>query len=436
MISDRTLARVLDSERRAALFGDLIRAALALFVVVAIALWIASYAALVRFMYSDVHMNDFGKFYYSARMFLDGQDMYGPSPATSIPFGDNVTRQFWNMNPPHFHIIMLPFAILPPAGALGGWAVVSLIGLLISISIITRELSLRWTAARVLWFVLGVVVLAATGATVVTGQLTFLLLALVTAAWSTARRGRWNGAAALLGIAVSVKPFLGVFVPYLILTRRFDALVRLVVSASACVVVGLVIFGPGSYSAWLRALGSVQWAWSPMNASVAGILSRTLADNPFYTPLVVAPTSVRPFSIALSVALLGASLWLLSKDRSSERTDRAFLGLLLTALLASPLGWVYYLWLIAGPAFALWQLQHHRRNRIRDVLLLLAAPGLVWPLAATLANNDAWWAGVAQGSIYAWSALFLWAAMITDRAGAFGRRSITSRARSTPSGRR
>ncbi len=28
------------------------------------------------------------------------------------------TRQFWNMNPPHFHLLVLPLAMLPPRQAL------------------------------------------------------------------------------------------------------------------------------------------------------------------------------------------------------------------------------------------------------------------------------------------------------------------------------
>ena len=83
-------------------------------VVVLCAVCLLFYIQLTVYMVQRLHMNDFGKFYYSARLFLDGQDMYGPSPATEIPVGETETRQFLNMNPPHFHLLILPFALLSP----------------------------------------------------------------------------------------------------------------------------------------------------------------------------------------------------------------------------------------------------------------------------------------------------------------------------------
>jgi hypothetical protein len=60
-----------------------------------------------------LHMNDFGKFYYAARLFLDGPNMYEPSPATFIPVGPKAVHVFLNLNPPHFHLLVLPLSVLP-----------------------------------------------------------------------------------------------------------------------------------------------------------------------------------------------------------------------------------------------------------------------------------------------------------------------------------
>ena len=102
-------------------------------VVVAVcAAWLLFYLVLGVYMVRQLHMNDFGKFYYSAKLFLDGQDMYGPSPATEIPISDTESRQFLNMNPPHFHFLMLPFAVMGPMNAFALWVVVNLIALFLS----------------------------------------------------------------------------------------------------------------------------------------------------------------------------------------------------------------------------------------------------------------------------------------------------------------
>jgi hypothetical protein len=72
MISDRSLQLILRSDRRVALLGDVVRAALGGAVVLGVVLWLAFYAATGHFMATRMHMNDFGRFYYSARLFLDG----------------------------------------------------------------------------------------------------------------------------------------------------------------------------------------------------------------------------------------------------------------------------------------------------------------------------------------------------------------------------
>ena len=41
-------------------------------------------SALVYNMVVRINMNDFGKFYYSTLAFLEGGEMYGPTPATFI----------------------------------------------------------------------------------------------------------------------------------------------------------------------------------------------------------------------------------------------------------------------------------------------------------------------------------------------------------------
>src|SRR5262245_62093929 len=153
----------------------------------------------------ELHMNDFGKFYYSARAFLNGADMYAPSPATSIGIGGAMHLQFLNMNPPHFHLIVLPFAMLPADLAALAWLVASLVALMRSIALIARELDVTWTPLRVLLLVATVLGFSGTQAFFLTGQVSMLLMLAMTLAWSSARHGRWQSAAVWLGICLSVK---------------------------------------------------------------------------------------------------------------------------------------------------------------------------------------------------------------------------------------
>jgi alpha-1,2-mannosyltransferase len=385
-------------------------------VVLVVLFWLGYEALLVRQMYASLGMNDFGKFYYSARLFLADRDMYGPSPATVIPVGVSEMRQFWNMNPPHFHLLLLPLAFLRPAWALLAWGLMSVAALVVSLRRIARELGMRWTARGAFWTTAVVVICSATSITVATGQLTFLLMLPVTIAWAEARRGRWPRAAVWLGIGASVKPFLGIFLLWLLLRRRFrEAGVMLLVIA-LCFGAGLAVFGVEAHARWIAALRSVDWTWVPMNGSIAGLLQRSFATSPRFTPLADLPIVAGPLVVALALA---AGAWALSTFRrvdesSPESIDRVFAGLLLTALVVSPLGWIYYLWLAAGPLFAVALTFARHPWLARDILLLVAVPGLIWPVAMTGLWRLEPWGAFTLGSTYAWTTLALWSALVLD----------------------
>ena len=73
--------------------------------------------ALVLVMERGIVRSDFGKLHASAQAFLAGRDMYDLGPATLSPvrgMTDEVLHyiQFLNLNPPHFHLILLPLAPL------------------------------------------------------------------------------------------------------------------------------------------------------------------------------------------------------------------------------------------------------------------------------------------------------------------------------------
>jgi len=414
MISDRTLRRVLRSGKQVALLGDLIRVLLAIVVAGAAGLCTWYYASVVRYMFGTLHMNDFGKFYYSAKAFLEGGPMYAPNPATAIPLAELGTRQFLNMNPPHFHLLILPLAFVGPLPAFVLWSLMNVVALVLSVWLIASELGLKWTWTGSAWALAGGIICSATGAVVVTGQVTFVLMLFVTLAWVAARHERWLRAAAYLGVLASIKPFLAIFWIYLITTRRLKEALMMSLAALAAVGSGLVVFGWSAYAEWVHTVAAVNWTWSTMNGSISGLVARTFGDGSIFLPMLSAPRLVPIASALLALTIGTVSIVVLTADRSSQSVDRAFTGLLLTALLVSPLGWVYYLWLIAGPAIALAQTFSLRPSAARDVSLVLALPGLLMPLPIVVLWREQSWAGATIGSIYTWTILALWVATVFD----------------------
>jgi hypothetical protein len=402
--------------------------------------------ALMHAMTSLLHMNDFGKFYYSAQAFLDGGDMYAPNPATNLRFVEAPELQFLNMNPPHFHLLVLPLARLPPDVAVTVWLAVSLMALIVSVLIISREFEVVWTAAGVLTAAAGALAFAGTQSFFATGNLSLLLLLALTICWAAARRGNWTMAAVWLGACLSVKPFLLIFAPYLLLTRRFRPLVVALAAAVSCLAAGLLIFGADAYRAWYGALArSGDWAWGVMNASFLGIFRRAFDSQPIGTPLVIAPALVKGWLVAAAIVGVVTLVACLPDARSStastgsgqtgsgraEDVDRSFALLLVAAQLVSPLGWIYYLWLPAGPIAAVALKLRNREvaqafrpadaalkrcTTFRHLLALIAAIGFVWPMPFLLAFRNHAWGTLTIASIYFWATLALWLWLLANGA--------------------
>lgn len=59
-----------------------------------------------------LHGNDFGKFYYATKQWVAGSSLYAPNVATLMQAGED-SLQFLDMNPPHFHVLLLPFVTMP-----------------------------------------------------------------------------------------------------------------------------------------------------------------------------------------------------------------------------------------------------------------------------------------------------------------------------------
>lgn len=376
-------------------------------------------------MITDLNYNDFGKFYYSAKAFSDGKDMYGPSPSTFIPISKEISKHFWNLNPPHFHVLLLPLISLPLNIAFGAWGILSLISLVASYYLIVRETGITITPWRILMTIIGFLGFVGTATVLVTGQVSFLLLLPVTLAWIYARRGEWIKTGICLGLAISLKPFLLIFLPYLFFKRKYSTTATAILVSSLCFAVGLIFFGIDPHLSWLRALSSVDWSWAAMNGSILGWLSRMFSISPYYSPVTEIPGLVFPLWLAAAGVFGSLTLFLSVSDHSSNSIDRSFCFLIIGALLVSPLGWIYYTWLILGPMTALiqsWFLNNrmekkrvsHKILSARNGLFIFASVEMIWPYPFTLSFQPNGISTVTIGSIYFWTYIAIWCGLAAD----------------------
>jgi hypothetical protein len=415
MISDATLQRML-APATARFWGDLIRA---LLWGAAILTWIIFgqiYARMWRLTFADPGDTDFAIFYYTARMVADGLPMYGTSPAI---YGLKWTAtHLGNLNPPHLQLLLQPLAAFSYRGAFIIWTLANLACLGGTAAVVVRALRPHLTAARVVG--IGALLIASAPFTMVaiTSELTFVLMLPLAFAWSAGRAERWRLCGMWLGACISLKLFLLLFLPWLVLTRRWRCFGWAVVSCVSITTIGVLSAGVGNYEGWIATLGQVGWGWMPMNASWPGFVVRTLQGAPSVQPVVAAAWLVQPVSLLGTAAICSITLWTTSALTGTADWDVGFLIVLLGAILASPLGWVYYLPLAVVPLLAVLQRGGWRRVPGRWCVLAIIG-GACYYLSheMTISNQPSSVATLTLGSAYFWATAVTWIAAVR-----FGRR--------------
>jgi hypothetical protein len=368
-------------------------------------------------------MNDFGKFYYSAISYLDGRDLYGPTPATLLSVNKFEKKQFYNLNPPFFHLLILPLALLPPIPAWAVWMIANLLCLLFSISLISKELKFTlnpWQMRLAFMCILG---FSGTGAFFITGQLSFLFMLPFTMAWIEARNSNWQKAGFYLGLCISLKLFMLIFLPYLILKRQFRSVAIVLATIFLIFLLGVAFFGWGIHISWLKSLSTVDWEWASMNASLKGFLTRALGPSPNFEPVLSMYSLIQPLWLILAFIIgLGTmtfSIW----GSSKFAVDRSFAILFIGSQIISPLGWIYYLFLAVGPITALilsWSQGNLdgvcavQANKIKIYFLITALLLLFLPVPYTTTFQPHPWATILPGSAYFFAILGIWIYLAID----------------------
>jgi hypothetical protein len=388
-------------------WGDLIRAVTTTVAGLIVAAMIVIYSQAARNTIDVRHLQDYGMFDFSARQLRAGAELYAPPPSIVDP---DRPRPL-NLNPPHFHLLMLPLTALSPERAFAVWMGLSVIALAAMLVVIGRAVDLRmWGFASL---AAATVLSPALHATMLTGQLGLLLLVPFTVAWLAARDGRESSAGAWLGFCASIKPFMLLFAIAFVVQKRWRAAAAMAAAGTAMLAVGAIGIGVHEYAAWVRQLAGVSWAEHYMNASLLGLLERAFSATPWGThPLIDLPVVIRPLWIAgvTVIALVTLTRW-----RKWHDVDRTFLITGAAMLLLSPLGWVYYLWFLLPPLLALLMRRDALDGRGRR---------LVWiGLAALCVPSPAPWLSFMTGamtstlgSIYAWGLLLLWIGVVTSPA--------------------
>ncbi len=255
--------------------------------------------------------------------------------------------------------------------------------------------------------------------TIYLGQVNLVLMALII--WdltqpNTAKSRWWKGFGT--GVAAGIKLVPLIFIPYLLVARKFRQAALACAGFAVTVVLGFVILPADSTKWWLDGLfaqskrtGFVGWAG---NQSLEGIMTRLLGSI----------NGARPAWIAVAVLVTAAGV---VSAGLLDRAGHAMLGLLmaaLTGLLVSPISWDHHwVWIAPGAVAAA---HYARRLRGSGQPLRARGAGVVWgggsppvagdPGRSPLRGITAWACGIMAVAVPAWFGAWP-AQLFTNRPG-------------------
>lgn len=343
------------------------------------------------------NMADFYTFWDSAQWLRMGVD----------PYAGHALRPGagYNLNPPFMLLLFLPFSFFPLLTAFVLWTIVNLVGYAVSAWAIARETN----PAAVVEIVAAILISQATFSGLQLGQPVGFLMTAVTAAWIADRRGSLYLAGLLLGVAMAAKVFLGLFVVYALWRRSARLLGGILSGLAATIAIGLIPAGMAGYQSWVSVLGQVTWAAHLANASIFGFLTRLLTVPPKgleVTPLTILPGAVRPLWYLLVTATAFLAVW---RGARMRNPNRAWLLTLSASLLWSPLGWSYYIPLVAGPVAAL----TFDGSRTERILIACGYACFLVPYTLLVLRPLGRFGTATFGSVYLWGTVLWFVAALT-----------------------
>ena len=411
---------------------------------VLLGLVVTAYAGVCSSLSGRAFTTDFVQFFASAQSLRAGGSIYkplqledlGPAPADA---GSRPAQVHPNLNPPLLALLVAPLTLLGLQWAYAVWVALSLVSGLCACALLWRGVrQADRKDSELVWLWLAFLVYFPTYTAVTLGQVTTFLFLALAGAWLAARRGRGRLAGVLVGVAVSLKPFVVLLVVFFALQRRWRVVAWSVGTALCAVLVTLPFVGAAAYREYFTVIRSVTWFGNSWNASYSSFITRILGGSE-NVPLVNAPVFAHGLVLLCSAATLVWLAWLTwpraatrpvsveapfdfaQGGKASTSTTRAAsfdlgYGLTLTVmLLVSPLGWMYYFPLLLVPGYTVWSLTRHGSMRpLRRGLLVAWALSTIPTsmVRATDVNDPRGW--FTSNSVYFYALCVL--AIVVSRA--------------------
>ncbi|WP_319461663.1 glycosyltransferase 87 family protein [Micromonospora sp. RTP1Z1] len=298
---------------------------------------VVALAAVLPALYLPGLVHDF----FDLKIYMRAMDWWAAGhPLYDYVQPDRVQGALYFTYPPISALLLRPFALLPLGVTVAVFTALTAIGVVVTTRWLVTPLVARHDLPRP--FSLTVAVLLAfavesTRETITFGQINMLLVVLILAdlLFAVPQGRRWAGVG--VGLATALKLYPGIFILYLLATRRWRAAAVAAATATLATLLAAAVAPADSWRFWTHEL----WATDRVgrtdytgNQSLFGLLSRiTAPEKPSQLPWLL-----------LVVVVAGYGLW---RAARAARAGDALTGLALTGLvggLVSPITWTHHLY--------------------------------------------------------------------------------------------
>ena len=319
------------------------------------------------------HFFDLKVYQGAVRWWLHGKSLY----SYEMP----ADRRYGFTYPPFAALCLAPLAVLPFPVAATAMAAANLAAIGVTTWWLVAPLATRYGWRPWLVFALAVplvLVMQPVRQTLTLGQLNVLLALLVLADLRALARGeRWAGVG--IGLATAIKLTPGLFIVYLLVTRRWRAAATSAAVTAGATVLGALASPSASWQYWTAEMWQttrVGPAGSAANQALSGLITR-LANTDF-TLATSHPDTLVWLPAAAVTLVFGLYRAVLATRRGDLLAAFTLTGL--TAGLVSPISWTHHLyWVVPAIAVTL-----DAALRRRDPRWLLAAGALAAVFSAAV----------------------------------------------------
>jgi alpha-1,2-mannosyltransferase len=365
----------------------------------------------VAFLLSHVrlenHFFDLMVYRSAVRWWADGNPLYDYSQPDATQGSLGFTY------PPAGAFLLRPLAYLSRTGTIAVYIVVAVACLAASVWWLTRAVARRHGWSRPVLFVVCLVLTAGVGAVWIGfdfGQINPVLWALVVfdLAVLAPRHSRFLGVG--IGLATAIKLIPGIFIVYLLLSRRWRAAAVSAVTAALATLAAFAAAPGDSKQYWT----SIVWGgdgvghlWFFMNQSISGVLARIYMPANYPTWLW----------LLLSLPVLVFGMWRARRAAlaGDELTGMALAGFV--ASLISPVTWAHHIFWWVPALLAMTDTALARgggvvtsvRSGLRHPALLFLVTLLVYPIVAVnaVAHPETGIINIIMGNWLVWLMLLL-----------------------------